>query len=332
MRAATALTTALTTVGAVALLAVTWTTWQPTARAQPRRGSTPPQRVEEADPFSGAGAFRLDAKPKIEAVFGDAAAFRRTVDRFHTVHLEMQRARDDFAKNVQATLLTLQADRGGKRCPVDAVALTYTRAFRQGQLFQTLGTELESLQTQIKALDGLGETTGLTPDYRWKVTRALKLYARVLVDYREMKVAFQNQLAGDLRVHTCDAAALMTKGEEREKAGAPPTAEVSAPRLDPVLPVRRPGTEEPGPPVTASAATFFVDNSSCPSSVRVIVDGTLLGEVGSTSKAAFRALVGRHDLCVIPSTSKAQCGDSGTLRKTFIHDGWQIVMRCDRPQ
>lgn len=289
----------------------------------------PKPRPDDVDPFSGAGAFRLEAKPKIEVVFGDGAAFKRTVDRFHTVHGEMLRAREDFAKNVQATLLTLQADRGGKRCPTDAVALTYTRAFRQGQLFQTLGTELEGLQAQIKALDGLGETTGLTPDYRWKVTRALKLYGRVLVDYREMKVAFQSQLAGDLQVHACDTVALMAKGEEREKAGAPPTTEVSAGRVDPVVPVRRPGAEVPGPPVAASAATFFVDNSSCPSSVRVIVDGTLLGEVGSTSKAAFRALVGRHDLCVIPATSKAQCGDAGTLRKTFIHDGWQIAMRCD---
>ena len=58
-------------------------------------------------------------------------------------------------------------------------------------------------------------------------------------------------------------------------------------------------------------------------------DVILLGEVGSTSKAAFRTLVGRHDLCVLPATSKARCGDPGTLRKTFIHDGWQLAMRCD---
>lgn len=295
------------------------------ALGQPRK----PKVLEEPDPFSGVGAFKLAAPPKIEVVFGDAAAFKKTVDRFHTVHGEMTRARDDFAKNVQATLLTLEADRGGKRCPVDAVALTYTRAFRQGQLYKTLGTELEGLFAQIKALDGLGETTGLTPDYRWKVTRALKLYTRVLVDYREMKVAFQNQLAADLAVHACDTASLLAKGDEREKAGAPPTGEVAAARVDPVKPLR-PAKEEIGPPIAASVATFFVDNSSCQTSVRVVVDGTLLGEVGSTSKAAFRSLVGRHDLCVIPSTSKAACGDPGTLRKTFIHDGWQIAMRCDR--
>ena len=312
---------------------LTSTLWGEARAAPPREGSKTQSKtpsLNEPDPFSGVGAFKLVAPPKIEVVFGDAAAFKKTVDRFHVVQGEMTRARDDFAKNVQATLLTLEADRGGaKRCPVDAVALTYTRAFRQGQLYKTLGTELESLFAQIKALDGLGETTGLTPDYRWKVTRALKLYARVLVDYREMKVAFQNQLAADLAVHTCDTATLLAKGDEREKAGAPPTGEVAAARFDPVQP-RRPPKEEPGPPIAASVATFFVDNSSCQTSVRVVVDGTLLGEVGSTSKAAFRSLVGRHDLCVIPSTSKAACGDPGTLRKTFIHDGWQIAMRCDR--
>ena len=41
-------------------------------------------------------------------------------------------------------------------------------------------------------LDTLGETSGLTPDYRWKVARTIKQYPEVLKDFREMKVSFQD--------------------------------------------------------------------------------------------------------------------------------------------
>jgi hypothetical protein len=276
------------------------------------------------------GGFRMEGDPKIETVFGDTAQFKRYVDRFFVLHGEMQRSHADFSRNVQAVIASLGAHRaagGGKRCPVDAVALGYGRAFRQGQTFHRLGKELEANYISIQALDRLGETTGLTPDYRWKVSRALKLYAQILVDFREMKLAFQSQLSSELAYQGCDPQLLVAKGEELEKAGAPPT-----PELVPDKPGKKPlkkGQKEPGPPVTASGATFFVDNSSCKTSVRVYLDGALLGEVGSAAKAAFRSLVGRHDLCLIPSTSQQQCGDPGTLRKTYIHDGWSITLRCD---
>jgi len=72
-----------------------------------------------------------------------------------------------------------------------------------------------------------------------------------------------------------------------------------------------------------------VDNSSCQTTLGVYVDATFLGEVGSSAKAAFQSLVGHHDLCLIPSSSQQQCGDPGTIRSTYIHDGWSITLRCD---
>jgi hypothetical protein len=276
------------------------------------------------------GGFRMEGDPKIETVFGDTAQFKRYVDRFFVLHAEMQRAHEDFSRNVQAVIASLGAHRaagGGRRCPVDAVALGYGRAFRQGQTFHKLGKEIEANYVSIQQLDRLGETTGLTPDYRWKVSRALKLYAGILVDFREMKLAFQNQLSSELAYQGCDPQVLIAKGDELEKAGAPPTPEILH-EPDKKKPLKK-GQKDPGPPITASAATFFVDNSSCKTSLRVYLDGALLGEVGSTAKAAFRSLVGRHDMCLIPSTSQQQCGDPGTLRRTYIHDGWSITLRCD---
>ena len=294
-----------------------------TALCAPAR-ATPPDK-----PADWTGGFRLEGDPKIETVFGDTAVFKRYVDRFFVLHAEMLRAHTDFSRNVQAVIASLAAQRaagGPRRCPVDAVALSYGRAYHQGQSFHKLGKELEANYLSIQALDRLGETTGLTPDYRWKVSRALKLYAEILIDFREMKLAFQNQMSAELAYQGCDPQVLVAKGDELEKAGAAPTPEVPPPDRKKVL---KKGQKEPGPPITASAATFFVDNSSCKNSLRVYLDGGLLGEVGSASKAAFRSLVGRHDMCLIPSTSQQQCGDPGTLRKTYIHDGWSITLRCD---
>jgi hypothetical protein len=278
------------------------------------------------------GGFRMEGDPKIETVFGDADQYRRYVDRFYVVYREMQGTREDFSRNVQAVLASLAANQAGpgraaRTCPLDAVALTYTRAFRLGQAYHRLGKELEAQTISIRELDGLGETSGLTPDYRWRVARALKLYPELLKDFREMKVAFQSQLAAEVRYYNCDAQALIVKGEELETAGAPPTG-----------PTARAGVEVAGkkrdldkltPPVAASTATFFIDNASCGTSLRVFVDGALLGEVASSAKAAFQSPVGRHDLCLIPSSSTQQCGEAGTVRRTYIHDGWSITLRCD---
>src|SRR5215831_20451919 len=86
----------------------------------------------ESEPVTG---FRMEGDPKIETVFGDVEQFKRYVDKFYAAFAEMQKTREDFSRNVQAVLATLAADQGapsrsGPKCPTDAVALTYTRAFR----------------------------------------------------------------------------------------------------------------------------------------------------------------------------------------------------------
>jgi hypothetical protein len=293
--------------------------------------SAAPGKPESEERDEGAGGFRMEGDPKIETVFGDAEQYRRYVDHFYSVYADMEKTREDFSRNVQAVLASLAANQapGGRaqKCPTDAVALAYSRAFKLGQSYHRFGKDLEGQQISIRELDSLGETSGLTPDYRWRVARVFKLYPEVLKDFREMKVAFQSQLQAEVRYHGCDAQTLIAKGEELEKAGPPPTAPMARPGVLP--PGRKREVEKLAPPVVANTATFLIDNASCPNPLRVYVDGTLLGEVASSSKAAFQSLVGRHDLCLIPSSSPQQCGDAGTVRRTYIHDGWSISLRCD---
>ena len=275
------------------------------------------------------GGFRMASDPKIITVFGDTAQFRMYVDRFFELYAQMQAARESFSRDVQQVVGTLAAHaevaKGKSRCPVDAIALAYARAFHLGQSYHQLGKELEAQHASIKELDDLGETSGLTPDYRWKVARAVKLYPQVLRDFREMKVAFQEQLAGELQFAGCDAAVLVAKGDELDKAGATTDAQV----MPAPPPAKLNPRDKPVVPVSATTVTFFVDNGTCEGAMRVYVDGLLVGEVGGRAKAAFRAASGRHDMCLLQSTSPEQCGDTGTLRKTYIHDGWSITLRCD---
>jgi hypothetical protein len=279
------------------------------------------------------GGFRMEGDPMIETVFGDSAQFKKYVDRFYTVHADMQRSREAFSRNVQATLAALSANvtptgaRTGK-CPVEAVALPYTRAWRFGEDYHRLGKDLEAHAASIRDLDRLGETAGLTPDYRWKVSRSLKLFPQVLRDFREMRVAFQDQLAGEVRLHGCEPGLLVARGDELEKLNPPATGPVMA-QVKPIVGKKKPGEKDAIPSAPATTATFFVDNSLCGGAVKVHVDGTMIGDVSGRAKSAFQTLSGRHDLCLITAGTTANCGDAGTVRRTFIHDGWSIQLRCD---
>ncbi len=293
------------------------------------KGTATAKGATNKAPAEEPGGFRMSSDPKIITVFGDTAQYRVYVDRFFELHGQMHAARESFSRDVQTVIATLsahaEAAKGKARCPIDAIALSYARAFHLGQSYHTMGKELEARHASIKELDDLGETYGLTPDYRWKVARSIKLYPQVLRDFREMRVAFQEQLAGELSFAGCDAAVLVAKGDELEKLGiAAPPPLVALPK-----PTGKPGKDKIAPPVASTTVTFFVDNGTCQGALRVYVDGLLVGEVGGRAKAAFRAASGRHDMCLLQSTAATQCGDTGTLRKTYIHDGWSITLRCD---
>ena len=50
------------------------------------------------------------------------------------------------------------------------------------------------------------------------------------------------------------------------------------------------------------------------------------------TRTAFYATPGGHDLCLIADTAaerRKKCGDPGTVRKSYLHEGWTIALRCE---
>jgi len=295
--------------------------------------AVPPQIADQGlqmpVPPTFLSGFRVEGAPEVEVVFGDSQFYKRHVDRFGALDRSMETARRSFARHVQGAVAELGKRKRGS-CPVDRVARAYYEARRDGETYRALGAELETEQALIRQLDELGETAALTPDYRWKVNQVAGRYRQALVDLKEMRLAFQVQLGGELRHRDCDAAALLTRGAELVASQAAPAEEEAVAAAEGEEPRRQPDEEPEQPAVPATTITFYVDNRTCNAGQQVFLDGQLLGEVAAEARAAFQALAGRHSLCLIPGDSPARCGDPGTMRSAFLHDGWSVGMHCAR--
>jgi len=270
--------------------------------------------------------FRMEGSPEFDVVFGDTAQFRAHIDRFYVLHENMTAARSTFNQHVQAALIVLDAKRKGA-CPVADLAALYYRAKITGDSYRKNGAEFESQFFVIRQLDELGETTGLTPDYRWRVNKVRGLYRQALVDYKEMRIAFLTQLGTELNGRGCKTSKLLTAGMLAPDPDFDAIASLAAEKQKKKK-YRFRWNETERKVVEATTATFFVDNSECNAPVSVYIDGTLLGQVKSASKSAFQALSGRHTMCLITDKSAKQCGEPGTVRTSYIHNGWSITLRC----
>src|SRR5712692_2929307 len=56
----------------------------------------PPVKAQPAGTADAGAGFRLEGKPSIDDVFGDASDYRRTIDRVLELIQTMQAMRDDF--------------------------------------------------------------------------------------------------------------------------------------------------------------------------------------------------------------------------------------------
>jgi hypothetical protein len=307
---------------------------------------------------AGSVAFRLEGKSAIDDVFGDTSDYRRTIDRFLELTTTMQTMRDDFARAVQQVLgeVTARGDAKphARACPIETVALPYARAQHLGAEYLRVGRELGRHFAEVREYDRLGESIGLTPDYRWKVRRVLAQYNALLTDYREMKVAFHDQLNDELRYLGCDLGALLLRGDPQAKSGqpeeawpqpgqpgapgvavaradlpheAPPTM-LPAERVPPPAPIPLPARPIPPPAERRSGVLFYVDNSHCARGTTVFLDGKRLGEVKGAARVGFQTAAGPHDLC-LAADEKKPCGAPGTVRRSYLHEGWTISLRCE---
>jgi hypothetical protein len=287
------------------------------------RAQVPPARPPvPAIPGAEQPGFLMEGDPEVEIVFGDSDAYRKHIDRFYELHEQMRVTRTAFTRAVQAALATLTGHRN-RQCPEAALAPLYAAADEGGKQYEELGREFEAQYLTVQRLHRLGETAGLTPDYRWRVNRAQLLYQGTLIDYQEMRLAFIDQLGSEMRYRGCTPQRLLELA--RKHAGTPPLAAGAVPARQPD-PRRKP--PPPLPVVPASPATFFVDNRTCNEQMRIYLDGAVLGEVAAGAKVAFQSLTGRHAMCILSQRSPLRCGAPGTVRSSYIYDGWSITMHC----
>lgn len=332
----------------------------------------------------------LEPQPLLDEPFGDAIAYQQTIDRFTERTAQMRRVGDDFARAVQETLSTLGGIRGAqpadaskRSCPASAQR-PFARAHALGQEYLRVGRELSRYHAAVRELDRLGDSVGLTPDYRARVKQVLHTYDGLLSEYREMKAAFHDQLSDELRFLGCDPAGLLSPAlaqapladepalaepptETRSAEAKPTEVRVTEVKADakttdtagtrhPTPAPEHRAAAEPLPEVGRAGIRFYVDNSRCQRGHRVFVDGRALGEVAGAARRAFQSTPGPHEICLVvqgprppaPKTSDAvldiqpavaaevaprptavECGAPGTIRRSYLHDGWTIALRCE---
>lgn len=201
-------------------------------------------------------------------------------------------------------------------CPLDAVAPAWAAAHANAARFERLGTELEASYKRIARHDDLGLAAGLLPSARLALASTKHSFALALADARELRAELVRGVAPELRAVGCSDKLL--------------AAAVADPRRYHQIEEDRPeAIPEHTPPRAKPRSTFFVDNSGCPDVVTVWIDGKQLGEVAPGRRSALVADGGERSMCLLQPGS-VKCGDRGTVRQIYLHDGWSVTMHCPK--
>ena len=274
----------------------------------------------------GAAPPELAIGPRLDLPFGDPEAVPAALARFATAQTGVAGARVRFEREVLAALLVLGEGPGKdliaartapRTCPLVAVAPHVAAARAALAAFIDAGVALEDAHRVVAIADELGEVETLGPVLRAKVAAARKDYRLAQADLRSMEAALTTQLGRELTRRGCRddlLAAAAADPEAYRGLVIPPRVRVAPPPTVAVAPI----------------ATFQLDNRGCPVEVSVHVDGAWIGSVQAGERASLQAAVGRHTLCLLPEPATARCGDRGTVRTVFLHDGFSTVMRCPR--
>jgi len=270
-----------------------------------------------------------EGRPRIELPFGDRAALIAALDRFDATQAAIRGLRTQVETHVLGALTVLGEGptknvimararaRAGGPCPLSDVASRQAAARDAFTHFIATGVELEDAYDTIATYDKFGETEGLSPVDRKRVAEAHRGYQAARRDVVELRAAIDGQLGRELTRRHCTRELLAAAAAMPALYRAPETA----PR-PPAPIVRTEPTPEP--------ATFVVDNSECPDPLSVYVDGVWMGEAPARDKITVQADKGRRTLCLLPEPGSAICGDRGTVREAYLHDGWSLRMRCPK--
>ena len=268
-------------------------------------------------------AINLAFTPELVRPWGDAGAINAAIDRYGKVSQAMAKARAAY----QQRLLGLfgQLNRGPlapprprplKACPLNRIAPDWAAAQHELAAIARLGVDLEQAWKFIARHDDVGATAGLLPNARTQVAADRKAWKLALADMSELRAEWGRVLGPELSAAGCTEKLL--------------AAAVADPARYHVVeddqPEAIPTTQPPRP---RPRATFYVDNTRCPDPVEVWVDGTQLGQVAPGRRSGLVADGGERALCLLVPGA-AQCGDRGTVRQVYLHDGWSVTMHCLR--
>jgi Flp pilus assembly protein TadD len=272
--------------------------------------------------LDASGTVTLQYTPELVRPWGDAAALEAALDRYALAATTMAAVRVSYQSRF---LMLLGALNKGpyapvkgpavKTCPVARVARLWDDAQQELRRYERLGLDLEAAYRFIARHDEARATQGLLPASRTRVTALKKSFRITLADVAELRAEWGRGMAPELRVVGCGDKLLAAAVAD------PDRYRVNEEDRPEPIPVTQ-------PPRARARATFYIDNVRCPDPVDVWIDGSHLGQVASGRRSALVSDGGERTLCLIVPGLGAQCGDRGTLRQVYLHDGWTATMHC----
>jgi tetratricopeptide (TPR) repeat protein len=262
----------------------------------------------------------IDYAPELIRPWGDRAAIGATLDRFTRSAAELAAIRAAYQADFVAMLglvgkgPSAQKSTGG--CAVGAIAPLWKRAQASLASYDRVGEDLEVAYRYLARHDEAGLTVGLLPNQRLAVRGAKQTMKLALADRGELRSEWARGLAPELRAGGCSDPLLAAAVANPQRYHVIADDTVEAP-------------PKQAPPRAKPRSTFFVDNSGCADAVDVWIDGLHVGQVAPGRRSALVADGGARTLCLL-GPGAAQCGDRGTVRQVYLHDGWSVVMHCPK--
>ncbi len=265
----------------------------------------------------------LSFTPELVRPWGDAKAIGVALDKFAATSKTMATVRASY----QTQFLKLLAVFGKgplspvkgpqpRTCPIDRVAPLWAIAQEDLRRYERLGGELEASYRFIARHDEIGATQALLPNGRAQVNSAKLAFKTSLADVGELRSEWARGIIPELRFAGCSDKLL--------------AAAVADPDRYRIIQTDKPDPKQTNlPPRPRPRATFYVDNTKCPDAVDVWIDGAVIGQVAPGRRSALVADGGERTLCLI-GPGAAQCGDRGTVRQVYLHDGWTATLHCPK--
>lgn len=294
-----------------------------TAALALQRDFAPAQRALTAVNAGAADSLAVDVRPTVMAMWGGARDLGTAYGLYSERATQLAATRARHQNSVLVLLAELgrgplaverAKPSGGRACPIGRVAPLWKNAKGSLVLYNQLGIQVEAQFHYLERHRKLGLGAALPLDLRLRIEALPREFAVIVSEIAELRAQWERGVVAELRYLNCTDALL--EAAVRDPA-AYPRGDVKPAPPPPAVHEARP----------APTVKFTVDNKNCPVAVTVWLDGQPLGNVAPKQLATFSALTGQHTLCLLTPSSPS-CGNRGTVRQMYLHEGASISMRC----